>query len=71
VATGVGLDARVHADPEQLLISSIVARLRQGGQIEGEVALESQVVDSEGDAEPIQTVCAGDVLGWSWLFQPY
>jgi len=39
IATGVRLDARVHADPEQLLITSIVARLRQGGQIEGEVAL--------------------------------
>ncbi|MGP8173697.1 MAG: translocation/assembly module TamB domain-containing protein [Terracidiphilus sp.] len=40
VATGVGLDAHVHADPGQLLISSIVARLRQGGQIEGEVDLK-------------------------------
>ena len=39
IATGVRLDARVHADPEQLLIASIIARLRQGGQIEGEVAL--------------------------------
>jgi translocation and assembly module TamB len=39
IATGVRLDARVHADPEQLLITSIVARLRPGGQIEGEVAL--------------------------------
>jgi translocation and assembly module TamB len=40
VATGVGLDAHVHADPEQLLINSIVARLRQGGQITGEIALD-------------------------------
>jgi translocation and assembly module TamB len=39
LATGVGLDARVHADPAQLLITSIVVRLRQGGQIEGDVAL--------------------------------
>jgi translocation and assembly module TamB len=39
VARGVGLDARVHADPQQLLITSIVARLREGGQIEGEVSL--------------------------------
>ena len=39
VATGIRLDAKVHADPTQLLITSIVARLRQGGQIEGEVAL--------------------------------
>jgi translocation and assembly module TamB len=39
VATGVGLDAHVHADSKQLLITSIVARLRQGGQIEGAIAL--------------------------------
>ena len=39
-ATGVGLDARVHADPAQLLITSIVVRLRQGGQIEGAVKLD-------------------------------
>ncbi len=39
VATGVGLDARVHADPEQLLITSSVARLRQGGQIDFDLSL--------------------------------
>jgi translocation and assembly module TamB len=39
VATGVGLDAHVHADPRQLLITSIVARLRQGGVIEGDLSL--------------------------------
>lgn len=39
VATGVRLDARVHADPEQLLITSIVGRLRQGGQIDGDLSL--------------------------------
>lgn len=39
VATGVGLDAHVHADSKQLLITSIVARLRQGGQMEGAIAL--------------------------------
>ncbi len=39
VATGVGLDARVHADPAQLLVTSIAVRLRQGGQIEGDIAL--------------------------------
>jgi translocation and assembly module TamB len=39
VATGIRLDAHVHADPRELLITSIVARLRQGGQLEGEVAL--------------------------------
>ncbi len=39
-ATGINLDARVHADRKQLLITQIVARLRQGGQIEGSVDLE-------------------------------
>lgn len=38
-ATGLGLDAHVHADPEQLLITQIVARLKQGGRLEGSVAL--------------------------------
>jgi translocation and assembly module TamB len=39
-ARGVGLDAHVHADPEQLLITSVVARLHQGGQLLGTVALD-------------------------------
>jgi translocation and assembly module TamB len=39
VATGVQVDAHVHADPRQLLVTRIVARLRQGGQMEGEIAL--------------------------------
>ncbi len=39
-ATGITFDTHIHADAKQLLISQIVARLRQGGQIEGTVALE-------------------------------
>ena len=39
VATGLLLDAHIHADPRQLLITKVVARLRQGGELEGEVAL--------------------------------
>jgi len=39
-ATGVNADARIDADSGKLLITEIVARLRQGGQIEGTVALE-------------------------------
>ena len=39
-ATGINLDTRVHADRKQLLITQIVARLRQGGVIEGSVDLE-------------------------------
>jgi translocation and assembly module TamB len=39
VATHVGLDAHIHADPEQLLLTSVVARLRQGGQIDFDLSL--------------------------------
>ena len=38
-ATAVNLDARIDADRGKLLITQIVARMRQGGQIEGSVAL--------------------------------
>lgn len=38
-ATGLRVDANIHADKQRLLISSIVARLRQGGQIDGTVDL--------------------------------
>lgn len=38
-ARGITLDARVHADGEQLLIGSTVVRLRQGGQLEGTILL--------------------------------
>jgi translocation and assembly module TamB len=40
VARGVGLDARVHADPLHLQITNVTARLKPGGQLEGEVLLE-------------------------------
>ena len=39
VATGLRVDTHVHADQNRLLITSIVARLRQGGQLEGMVDL--------------------------------
>jgi translocation and assembly module TamB len=52
-ATGIALDAHVHADPKQLLITQVVARLRQGGQLEGTVALEPWLpVVSELSARP-------------------
>ena len=51
ITTGLGLDARVHADAQQLLITSIVARLRQGGQIEGTVALDHWLPPVPGGAE--------------------
>lgn len=47
-ARGVGLDARVHADPEQLLITQVVAHLRQGGQLEGVVALNHWLLPVPG-----------------------
>jgi len=39
--------------------------------LEGEVALESSAKDGAGGPQLIQTLGAGDVLGWSWLFPPY
>ncbi|MFZ0744594.1 MAG: translocation/assembly module TamB domain-containing protein [Terracidiphilus sp.] len=39
-ARGVRLDARVHADAQQLVITSIIARLHQGGQLEGQLTLD-------------------------------
>ena len=50
VATGIRLDARIHADAEQLLVTSIIARLRQGGQIEGEVLLDHWLPTLSGAA---------------------
>ena len=38
-ARGITLDARVHANQKELDITQIVARLRQGGQIDGSLAL--------------------------------
>ncbi len=49
-ARGVRLDARVHADPEQLVISSVIARLHQGGQLEGQVALQHWLLPIPGAA---------------------
>jgi CRP-like cAMP-binding protein len=37
--------------------------------LEGEVELQSSVQD--GEPVPIQTLAAGDLLGWSWLYPPY
>jgi translocation and assembly module TamB len=40
VARGVTLDARVHADPLHLQITNVIARLKSGGQLEGDVLLD-------------------------------
>jgi translocation and assembly module TamB len=39
VATGLEVDTQVHADPRQLLLTRIVAHLRQGGVAEGEISI--------------------------------
>jgi len=39
VATGMRVDAHVHADPRRLLIYQVVARLHEGGQLQCEVDL--------------------------------
>jgi translocation and assembly module TamB len=49
-ARGVDLVAHVHADPERLLITSVVARLHQGGQMEGEVLLDHWIAPIPGAA---------------------
>jgi translocation and assembly module TamB len=56
-ARGIGLDAHVHADPEQLLVTSVVARLRQGGRMEGTVALDHwlPVIPGAAMLEPATT----------------
>lgn len=40
VSRGVTLDAHVHADPLHLQITNVTARLKQGGQLEGDVVLD-------------------------------
>ncbi len=55
VARGVGLDARVHADPLHLQITNVTARLKPGGQLEGEVLLEHWIPPLSG-APVIQAV---------------
>jgi len=39
--------------------------------LEGEIALESAAGERDNEPELIQTLGAGDVLGWSWLFPPH
>jgi len=49
---GLRLDARLHADPEQLLVNSIVLRLRQGGQIAGDLAAGPLAAHATGSSLP-------------------
>lgn len=48
VARGVNLDARVHADPQRLEITNVIARLKPGGQLEGEVLLDHWIPPLSG-----------------------
>ena len=50
VATGIRFDGHVHADSERMLVSSIVVRLRQGGQMEGVVDLSPWLPSVQGQA---------------------
>lgn len=50
VARGVGLDARVHADALRLEITNVTARLKPGGQLEGEVLLDHWIPPLAGAA---------------------
>ena len=59
--TGFTLDTRVHADSKQLLLTGIVARLHQGGQLEGTVALEPWL-PSDPSAHPQQTSHATELF---------
>lgn len=54
---------------DQLIISEGDSANRFFLILDGEVVLESHVRNS--GVVQIQTVGAGDVLGWSWLFPPY
>jgi translocation and assembly module TamB len=58
VATGFGFDARVHADPRQLLITSIRVRLRQGGQINGDLSLTPWLTPPPSPAQGKSRVAA-------------
>lgn len=39
--------------------------------LEGEVALEAAAKKKGDQPDLIQTIKAGEVMGWSWLFPPY
>lgn len=49
-ARDVRLDARLHADPRQLLITSIFAHLHQGGEITGQISLLHWLPTTPGPA---------------------
>ena len=48
-AHGVGLDAKVHADPGHLQITSVLIRLQQGGQLQGDLLLDHWIAPLSGE----------------------
>src|ERR1035437_6733084 len=58
VATGFGLDAYVHADSRQMLITSIHLRLRQGGEIGGDLSLSPWLTPPPSPAKGKSRVAA-------------
>ena len=66
-ARGVGVDAHVHADPQQLRLTSVVARLRQGGQLEGSIALDHWLPDLPGTPVLESAAAAAPVKKWHFL----
>jgi translocation and assembly module TamB len=60
-ATGITGDAHIRADGKQLLVTGIDARLRQGGQLEGTVALEPWL-PSDASAHRQQTPHATEMF---------
>ncbi|WP_109484488.1 translocation/assembly module TamB domain-containing protein [Occallatibacter savannae] len=56
VSRGVTLDARVHADPLHLQITNVTARLKQGGQLAGDVLLDHWIAPLS--AAPVMVAAA-------------
>jgi translocation and assembly module TamB len=59
VSRGIQLDTHVHADPELLLITRIVARLHEGGEIDGDLSLAHWLPPTPGVAT-LQATTAGN-----------
>ena len=51
VARDIDLTARVHADPQHLRVTQVVARLQPGGELSGEVLLDHWLPPTPGQAE--------------------
>jgi translocation and assembly module TamB len=69
-ARDMQVDAHVHADPEQLLVTSVVARPRQGGQFEGTVALDHWLPPVPGEATLQPTPPTAPKKHWQFAHKP-